>query len=49
MSFLGGGSGVTANSTVNGGGATANSSTIPNDEAFRVTYNDGGFNPNKTA
>lgn len=45
MSFLGAGSAVTANSTVNGGGATANS----NDDAFRVTYNDGGFNPNKTA
>lgn len=44
MSFLGAGS-AAANSTVNGGGATANS----NDDAFRVTYNDGGFNPNKTA
>mmetsp|Transcript_31605 Transcript_31605/g.39339 ORF Transcript_31605/g.39339 Transcript_31605/m.39339 type:complete len:157 (+) Transcript_31605:475-945(+) len=44
MSFLAG----NTTSTTNGAGAPTATSSVPTDDAFRVTYNDGGFSHNKT-
>ena len=45
---------MNTNNMLGGGGATVNGATVAgssvtqNDDNFRVTYNDGGFNPGKT-